>query len=119
MNFANFLKDVRLWSNHNFGENDGIEGSLNPLLGVMEELGELVHCILKTRQKIRLDENHTENGKDAVGDLMIYLVDFCSRIGWSLEECIEKAWDEVKDRDWVKYPNSGGKPPKHDAELGF
>lgn len=38
---------------------------------------------------------------DAVGDIIVYLADFCERRGINLGDAVSLAWDgEVKDREW-------------------
>lgn len=96
---ADFQHQVQTWSEYNFGN----QPAHRPLLGVAEEVGELCHAFLKTEQQIRMEENHEEATKDAVGDIIIYLADFCSRTGLSLEECIRTTWNEVQMRDWTKH----------------
>lgn len=79
-----------------------------PLLGIVEELGELAHAHLKGEQGIRLTpEQVLEKKKDAVGDLFVYAADYCNRNGLTLPECIERAWGEVRDRDWRKNKMDG------------
>ena len=85
---------IRRWSDESFG----VGSSWHKLLGVMEEVGELCHHVLKREQGIRVDQNHNEEVKDAVGDIVIYLMDFCAREGISLEECIETTWTKVQQR---------------------
>lgn len=89
---------VSVWSHRNFGD----QPSWKPLLGVGEEAGELYHAYLKLSQGIRMDEDHRAKMKDAVGDIVIYLADFCTREGLILAECITDAWEEVEQRDWTK-----------------
>lgn len=91
------------WIKHNFGDRP----SWMPLLGAVEELGELAHAHLKQAQGIRVTENHFENKKDAVADIIIYLADYCSAEGINLHEVVENTWNEVKKRDWKKYPEKG------------
>lgn len=95
---VNNLNDIQLqqkaWSAENFGP----QSPLLPLLGIGEELGELHHAVLKREQGIRKDEDHLAMEKDAIGDMCIYLMDYCSRRGFVLMELIEDAWDEVKAR---------------------
>jgi len=99
--------EINEWSIRNFGK----QISVLPLLGVMEELGELTHCHLNTEQGIRgTSGEHEINGQDAVGDLMVYLLNYCHIKGWNIEEILEKTWGEVKRRDWVKYPKTGFPP---------
>ena len=45
--------------------------------------------------------------KDSIGDLLIYLAAYANQNDISIQECMETAWNEVKERDWVKYPNTG------------
>ena len=90
---------VAAWSRKNFGD----QPSYRPLLGVVEEVGELCHAHLKGEQGIR----HTAAElvamqKDAVGDIVIYLLDYCEREGIDLAECVVGAWEQVKRRDWAR-----------------
>jgi NTP pyrophosphatase (non-canonical NTP hydrolase) len=86
------------WSRRNFGPQDPVL----PLLGVAEEVGELCHAVLKRKQAIRMDEDHIAKEKDAIGDIVIFLMDYCNRRGFNLLELINLAWDEVQARDWNK-----------------
>jgi NTP pyrophosphatase (non-canonical NTP hydrolase) len=71
----NGLRDeVGKWASENFEVH-------NPLLGLIEEVGELAHCFLKRSQKIRGFENpkvFEELAKDAIGDIGIYAAHFAS-----------------------------------------
>jgi len=103
------IRDMQLeqaeWSKKNFPDSP----SYHPLLGVVEEVGELCHAILKLEQGIRgKPEDHDLAGQDAVGDTLIYLMDFCTRKGWDMQEILEKTWDHVKQRDWQKDKKRGG-----------
>jgi NTP pyrophosphatase (non-canonical NTP hydrolase) len=96
MNFQQLQEEQKDWVKYNFGNRP----SWHPLLGVMEELGELAHAHLKNEQGIRINENHFENKKDAIGDIVIYLVDYCTAERIDFQEVVEKTWDMVKKRDW-------------------
>ena len=85
------------WSRRNFGPQDAVL----PLLGVAEEVGELCHAVLKQRQGIRVNEDHLAMEKDAIGDIVIYLMDYCNRRGYNLLELVNAAWDIVSARDWT------------------
>lgn len=102
MFLAYIQKQVHEWRKYNFPNS----GDLHQFLGVVEEVGELSHAILKMAQGIRGDK-HEEEARDAVGDIMIYLMNFCSENGWDLEEIIEETWDQVQRRNWVDYPKDG------------
>jgi len=92
------------WAKRNFGEE--VQTYL-PLLGVVEEVGELAHAHLKEAQGIRTTEDHEAKAKDAVGDAIIYLADYCSRRGWDLQDIVEQTWAAVKRRDWKANPEGG------------
>lgn len=104
-NLTKFQEEVKKWTNRNFGPSYG--SGYRPLLGAIEELGELAHAHLKTEQNIRINEDHIHNKKDAIGDIIIYLTDYCNGQGFSLEEILETTWNEVKQRDWNKNKEVG------------
>lgn len=96
MKSLNEMQDEQYeWSMRNFGP----QSAMLPLLGVVEELGELAHAVLKREQGIRKDENHLHNEKDAIGDVCIYLMDYCNRRGFNLLQIVNTAWEEVRERD--------------------
>lgn len=101
---AQMQEEQRPWVKHNFGGGP----SYHPLLGIVEEVGELSHGFLKSEQGIRGDKKkHHEEMVDAVGDIVIYLADFCSRVDIDLQDTVRKTWDSVKERDWKKNPENG------------
>lgn len=99
---------VSAWADYNFGS----VPSWQPLLGVGEEVGELNHAHLKQAQKIRgyTDEVALAAKKDAIGDIIIFLANYCGRENIDLGECVETAWKEVRQRDFVQWPLTG-RPP--------
>ena len=100
-----FQDEVTVWSSANFGD-DG--ESVDPLLGIAEEVGELCHAYLKRKQGIRgTADQHRAAIVDAVGDICIYLADFCRREGLFLDEIIERTWAQVKTRNWKENPVDG------------
>lgn len=74
-------------------------------MGMVEELGELSHARLKAYQGIRNIDGFAE--WDAMGDLLIYALYYCTTKGWSMFDVINQTWYEVKKRDWIKYPKNG------------
>lgn len=104
MNLVNFAAEYEHWVDHNFPNSTAEQ----QLLGVVEEVGELSHAMLKGMQNIRHTAKEIEHmKKDAVGDIIIYLAGYCYREGFSLAECLEKAWNEVKFRDWIENTSDG------------
>lgn len=102
--FGELQAGVKEWTEHNFPNNV----PWMPLLGVGEELGELNHAFLKMSQGIRgTEEEHLSAMNDAVGDIIIYLADFCNRTGMNIGRAVNDAWTEASQRDWIKYPKDG------------
>lgn len=61
-------KEIGAWAARNFPVH-------RPDLGILEEVGEATHCILKRMQKIRGFDNpetFTKNFEDAMGDIGVY-----------------------------------------------
>lgn len=102
MNIRIIQTEQKLWASKNFGN----KPSYQSLLGVMEEAGELAHAHLKAEQQIR-NQDYDAKKQDAIGDIMIYLMDYCNREGYDLQDIITQTWSEVCKRDWVKYPKNG------------
>ena len=97
--------EVKEWTDRNFPYGEWWQS----LLGVGEEVGELNHALLKQHQGIRaLDEDLEDEARDAVGDIVIYLMDLCNRRGWDLEKIIALTWDLDKARDWKNNPITAG-----------
>lgn len=103
-----FQAEVSAWSQRNFPDGKPHQ----PLLGVGEESGELMHAHLKAEQGIRgtVDEHHAAK-IDAVGDIVIYLADYCARNGLTLGGAVEKTWAKVGQRDWRTDPTGGRVKP--------
>lgn len=99
MTLHQLQNELKAWQAHNFPNRQSWE----PLMGLSEEVGELSHAHLKQHQKIRLEENHIKNAKDAIGDILIYLADYCNARGFYLQNILNETWDEVKKRDWDKH----------------
>jgi|WetSurMetagenome_2_1015567.scaffolds.fasta_scaffold10221_5 NTP pyrophosphatase (non-canonical NTP hydrolase) len=93
------------WSLENFPDN---RDPIHPVLGVVEEVGELSHALLKQAQGIRGSHaEHEAAAQDAIGDIVIYLCDVCSRRGWDFDEIVYRTWAQVKQRDWQKNKVTG------------
>jgi len=90
----NRQQEIHEWSLKNFPEQTATQS----LLGVVEEVGELAHHVLKKQQNITQHEDHDCEIKDAIGDIVIFLSEFCSRSGIDLEECVEEVWGRVQKR---------------------
>lgn len=71
---------------------------ISSLLGVAEELGELWQALL------RHDIAETQ---DAIGDLLVFLLDFCGRNMLSSGDILAGTWATVRQRDWTKNKDNG------------
>jgi NTP pyrophosphatase (non-canonical NTP hydrolase) len=100
-NLADLQRMSAIWQKHNFPDGKPYQ----PLLGVSEEVGELAHAHLKHEQGIR--DVKQEDKDDAVGDIIIYLADYCNKNGIDMQRTVIKTWNEVSKRDWIKYPKNG------------
>lgn len=104
MTFHLFQSLVNRWSDYNFPKAEAWE----PLVGACEELGELCHAYLKQHQGIRgTRAEHMVAKSDAVGDVLVYLAHYGKLNNLNLAECASSAWNEIKDRDWQKFPKNG------------
>ena len=93
LTFRQLQDGQRPWVIHNF---PGWE-SIYPLLGAVEELGELRRAHLKALQGIRgTPEEHQAAKEDAVADAIIFIADYCTANGIDLQEAVETTWAKVK-----------------------
>lgn len=103
MTIGQIQEEVFEWSKRNFGN----QPSWRPLLGAVEEVGELAHAYLKQSQGIRVNEDHRAAMVDAVADTVIFLMDFCAREGIDIQDAVEQTWAVVKQRDWTAHKAKG------------
>jgi NTP pyrophosphatase (non-canonical NTP hydrolase) len=104
MNLAILQIEVGLWARKNFPKAEPID----PFLGMVEELGELAHAKLKMKQGIRgTPLEHQANIEDSIADLFIFAADYCERNNLNLDTIVTRTWNQVKQRDWIKYPKNG------------
>lgn len=104
MDIRGLQRDIDTWSTINFP----CRKPYWALLGLQEEVGELSHAHLKLEQGIRgTAAEHLAAKKDAVGDIFVYLADYCNKNGIDLQDAIEVTWAAVKCRDWASNPFSG------------
>lgn len=95
-NILNWAKDRKIIPNSN---------AKAQMLKLVEEVGELSSAVAKNK----LDE-----AKDAIGDITVVLVILANLMGLKYEDCVESAYNEIKDRKgfmnengvFVKVPNN-------------
>jgi NTP pyrophosphatase (non-canonical NTP hydrolase) len=80
-------------------------------LGVVEEVGELAHSILKSHQSIRgTAADHKAAERDAIGDVFLYLLHYVELRGWNLADIALETMDLVHKRDWAANRLDGSAP---------
>lgn len=62
-------------------------------LKAVSEMGELADNVLKGA-----------NVKDDIGDVVVCLINVAALSGTSLEECLQVAWEDIKDRKGTMVP---------------
>lgn len=80
------------------------------LLGVGEELGEVMRAQVKQSGGIR--GTHDEWQKEIIkeiGDVMIGLMTYANKKGISVEAALLDRWNTISQRDYVKHPFDGGR----------
>lgn len=106
LSLCTMQEEVREWAQRNFPNE--VEHHL--VMGMTEELGELAHAVLKREMCIRTNEDHDAAVRDAVGDLCVFLMEFCNLNNIVLDECVRSVWDQVRRRDWKRNAVDGSVP---------
>lgn len=103
-NLSQIQTVLEKWHEHNF---PGVP-SYQPLLGIGEEVGELMHAHLKGEQSIRHSPQEIREMKiDAVGDMLIFLLHYCNIEAINIQVALETTLSQVLQRDWKAYPKNG------------
>ena len=87
MNFDKLSDNILVWA-----EEKGIlvkDNAPKQMIKVMEEVGETAGALLK---------NKKEELKDGLGDSFVTLIILSKQLGFTPSECLESAWNEIKDR---------------------
>ena len=88
VSFDTLIKNVRGWA-----DNKGIlksENAPKQMMKVMEELGETAGAIAKNKA--------TDEIIDGIGDTFVTLIILSYQLGLEPADCLEAAWNEIKDR---------------------
>lgn len=99
--------EIREWSWENFGDAEE-QPFRYPLIGAGEELGELTRSVLKRAQGIDDDAKYADRDdigdeaeRDAVGDIVIYMLDTANRVddGMDVGSKFNERWRNGVDHD--------------------
>jgi len=62
-------------------------------------IGQAIKTLEETTELLSaLNVNDDIEVKDAIGDIFVTLIGVCETYGTTLEECVNNAYDEIKDR---------------------
>lgn len=87
MTFDNLIDNVTQWA-----DDKNIlkkENAPKQLLKVLEEVGETAGALLKNKEA---------EIKDGIGDSFVTLIILARQLGLEPADCLEAAWNEIKDR---------------------
>ena len=100
-------QDLNEWQERNFGIH--VDEDMRMALGMAEEVGELCHWLLKSKQGIRGVD--TTNCKpeiaDAFADTVIFGIQLMTQIGVNAEDVLEETIAKILKRDWKNNPKEG------------
>ena len=85
LDLNSLIEKVKNWHH----ERNLIQGSTDKdqTLKLLQELGELSDSVCKGNDI-----------RDDIGDMLVVMINIIERNNLTLEECLEKAWDDIKDR---------------------
>lgn len=87
MTLEQFKNNVQQWStDRGIYAHSTVEAQT---LKAVSEMGELADAVIK---------NRTEDLEDAIGDVIVCLINVAHMSGTDFDECCYKAWNEIKDR---------------------
>lgn len=107
---AQIQQEIGAWAQYQFGPNLSKDdssplwnhplGSLAPLLGIVEEVGELCHAIVYRHQGRGYAnvQEHRAAKEDALADLLVFMCDYGNREGIDLTSALNKVWEKVSKR---------------------
>jgi NTP pyrophosphatase (non-canonical NTP hydrolase) len=87
MTFDSLIENVSQWAS----DKDILkkENAPKQLLKVLEEVGETAGALLKSKDA---------EIKDGIGDSFVTLIILAKQLGLEPADCLEAAWNEIKDR---------------------
>jgi len=88
MTFDELIENITQWA-----DDKGIlvpDNAPKQSMKIMEELGETMGAILKGKK--------TDEVIDGIGDILVTVIILSKQLGLEPTECLESAWNEIKDR---------------------
>ncbi len=101
--------EIGAWAQKQFGVNSTSSQShhqtalleIPSFYGIVSELGELAALDVREmqgRSKLPTPEARQDAREDAVADLMVFLCDYCCRMGIDLNVALDRTWAKVSQR---------------------
>lgn len=93
---SDLQKEVYQWWLKELADKPG--GAINNFYGLVEEVGELARTIICANQGRKGYDDPAKchrDRKDAVSDVLIFLMNYCSGEGIDLQEAVNETWDKV------------------------
>lgn len=108
---AQFGANVSKWTGQTLG-------SLLPLLGMLEEVGELCHVTgyRHSGRGFTTEEEYQAAIKDGLADLFVFACDYAEREGIKLDEGLQEVWEKVKLRRQSKWLEDKAKEENRNRE---
>lgn len=87
LSFDDLIDHVSVWAYHK--DLLRFENAHKQMCKVIEEVGETSSALLR---------NNTDDIKDGIGDSFVTLIILAKQVGLEPTECLESAWNEIKNR---------------------
>ena len=95
-------RGIHIWSKRQFENNTSVLTGeplydLTSFTGIVEELGELARTIIcshQGRKGYQDPEKRIPDQKDALADMSVFQMDFCSRNGYNLLDLVHDTWKQ-------------------------
>lgn len=99
-------RDIHQWHRRNFPTDDARDS----LLGVGEELGEVMRAQVKQSGGIRGSfEYWQEEKKKEIGDVVIGILNYCEWNDIIFMDALTSRWKVIGKRDYIRFPEDGGR----------
>lgn len=87
MNFEELKNNIIEWADNKSLIKKG--NAPKQALKMVEEVGETCGALIKNKE---------DEIKDGIGDILVTVIILAEQLGYSPEECLELAWNEIRDR---------------------
>ncbi len=97
LHIKGWMRTRQKWTLRQAGEPENIplaasrRREIQAVAGIVEEAGELARACLAADFPAM---------EDAVGDVVLYLMELCNKKGWDLQQIVEETAKQVHARDW-------------------